>query len=164
MDFAGIKQRIRDSTKKFRAALIVILAGILLMAMPSPGKKPEAPETVPPEIQRPGLSQSLEAILSSVEGAGRVEVLLTEDTGPQNSFVFNEDRGESGSLKRTAVVISDRSQGELGLIRLVTAPRYRGAVVLSQGAQRASVRLAIVQAVASATGLSADKITVLKMK
>jgi hypothetical protein len=39
-----------------------------------------------------------------------------------------------------------------------------GAVIVCQGADKPVVRLAIVEAVADATGLSTDTITVLKMK
>ncbi len=39
----------------------------------------------------------------------------------------------------------------------------QGVVVLSQGAERADIRLKILQAVQSYTGFAADKITVLKM-
>jgi len=41
---------------------------------------------------------------------------------------------------------------------------YRGAVVVCQGGDNASVRLAVVEAVSNATGLTSDRITVLKMK
>ena len=43
-------------------------------------------------------------------------------------------------------------------------PVYKGAVVVCEGADHASVKLNIVQAVSSLTGLGSDKITVLKMK
>ena len=43
-------------------------------------------------------------------------------------------------------------------------PEYRGALVVAQGADNAAIKLAITQAVAGLTGLSSDKITVVKMK
>ena len=53
---------------------------------------------------------------------------------------------------------------QTGLVQQVNPPTYLGAVIVCQGADSASVRLAIVEAVGSVTGLSTDKITVLKMK
>ena len=41
-------------------------------------------------------------------------------------------------------------------------PTYRGALVVCQGGDRADVRLTVTEAVASLTGLSADRITVAK--
>ena len=46
----------------------------------------------------------------------------------------------------------------------VLSPTYLGAVIVCQGGDSPTVKLAIVEAVSNATGLSADKITVLKMK
>jgi stage III sporulation protein AG len=62
------------------------------------------------------------------------------------------------------VIITDAQRAQQGLVKQVNPPVYLGAVVVCQGADRASVRLAIVEAVANATGLGADKISVLKMK
>ena len=41
-------------------------------------------------------------------------------------------------------------------------PTYRGALVVCQGGDRADVKLAVTEAVAALTGLSADRITVAK--
>lgn len=43
-------------------------------------------------------------------------------------------------------------------------PTYQGALVVCDGAERASVRLAVTQAVSSLTGLGSNKIAVVKMK
>ena len=43
-------------------------------------------------------------------------------------------------------------------------PVFRGAVVLCDGADDASVRLSVTQAVSTVCGIGADKVTVLKMK
>ena len=53
---------------------------------------------------------------------------------------------------------------ESGLIRQINPPAYLGAIVVCQGADNNTVRLAIVEAVSRATGLGADKISVLKMR
>lgn len=46
----------------------------------------------------------------------------------------------------------------------MTAPTYQGAIVVCQGADDPGVKLALVQAVASVTGLGTDQITVVKMR
>lgn len=43
-------------------------------------------------------------------------------------------------------------------------PVYQGALIVCSGAGSASVRLAVVDAVADLTGLGADQISVIKMK
>ena len=151
MDFLSIRDRLREGARKYRTVLLVVLAGIFLMAIPE--RRPVPPT---PEKPKTELSQELSALLSSVEGAGRVRVLLTAAGGEET--VYQSD-GDS----RT-VVISDGQRGEQGLVRQVKPPRYRGAVVLSQGAGNAAVRLCLVEAVSKATGLTSDRISVLKMK
>ena len=63
---------------------------------------------------------------------------------------------------QTVIISSNRE--ESGLIQQIHPPIYQGAIILCQGADSAAVRLSIVDAVANVTGLSTDKITVLKMK
>ena len=68
------------------------------------------------------------------------------------------------TTKTDTVTVTDAQRNESGLIRQVNPPVYKGAVIVCQGADNAAVRLAIVDAVGKATGLGADKISVLKMK
>lgn len=113
------------------------------------------------------LQQKLSNLLSQMAGAGRVKVLLTEATGEQ--IFYQEDRdtsagGQSQTTRTDTVIVTDDTHTQEGLIRQVNPPTYLGAVVLCQGADQPSVRLAITEAVANATGLGYHKITVLKMK
>lgn len=113
------------------------------------------------------LQQKLSNLLSQMAGAGRVKVLLTEATGEQ--IFYQEDRdtsagGQSQTTRTDTVIVTDGTHTQDGLIRQVNPPTYLGAVVLCQGADQPSVRLAITEAVANATGLGYHKITVLKMK
>ena len=61
-------------------------------------------------------------------------------------------------------MLTDSHRDQVGLVRQTIPPIYQGAIILCQGADSAAVRLAIIQAVAGATGLTSDRITVLKMK
>ena len=45
----------------------------------------------------------------------------------------------------------------------VDAPTFRGAVVACEGADRAEIRLYVTEAVMAVTGLSSDRICVLKL-
>ena len=96
-----------------------------------------------------------------------MRVLLTEAEGEQTLYQMDEDlqtNGGSESIRQDTVLLTNSEREEVGLVRQIIPPVYQGAVILCQGADSASVRLAIIQAVASATGLTSDKITVLKMK
>ena len=168
MDWLNITGKTMETLKKYRYVLLVLLAGLLLMALPE-GEREEAsqqPEVVIQESSE-GLQEALETILSQLEGAGKVRVLLTESSGEETLYQTDEDRSvasDSSDLRLETVILTDGSRGEAGLIRQINPPTYQGAIVLCQGADSASVRLSIAEAVAAATGLSYDHITVLKMK
>ena len=164
MEFQGLRDKAQEAFHKYRYVLLVVLAGILLMALPESEKNKEVPMTPPAEEENiTDLQSSLSTLLGKLQGAGRVQVLLTEAAGEQVLYERDEERNGDQSRKKTVLVTgSDRKEG--GLVRQVIPPKYQGAVVLCQGADSASIRLAIVEAVSSATGLTSDKITVLKMK
>ena len=130
------------------------LAGLALMVIP--GGEETAEPVVTAAVEE-SLESRLESILSRIDGAGEVKVLLTEERGGE---VFYQTEGEDGKT----VLISGADRSENGLVRTTQPPSYRGAVVVCRGADSAAVRLAVVEAVANATGLGTDRITVLKMK
>lgn len=166
MDWVSVKSRGMEGLKRYKYILVVILAGIFLMALPE--KKTQASQPVQTAApSQPSLQESLSSLLSKIEGAGKVEVLLTEAEGSKTLYQTDEDRSTGETTmehRQKTVLVTNSAREERGLIRQVNPPSYQGAVVLCQGADNASVKLAIVEAVAKATGLTTDKITVLKMK
>jgi len=151
-----------DNLKKYRWGIVVLALGLLLMAIPGQQEEKAAVEPQPPAAQE-SLQESLSQLLSRLEGAGKVQVLLTESVGTET--VYQTDDGLSDdSRKKDTVLITGADRAQTGLVRQINPPQYLGAVVLSQGADSAKVRLSIVEAVKSATGLGSDRITVLKMK
>lgn len=148
--------------KKYGCVLLAALTGILLMTLPEEKKQEQLP--VPVSAENPDdLESSLSVILSQVDGAGEVQVLLTEKEGEQILFQCDEVRTQE-DIRRDTVLISGSDRTEDGLVRQRVPPVYRGAVVLCRGADNAQVRLALAEAVKSVTGLSLDCITILKMK
>lgn len=164
MDWVTLRSRGKELVKKYRYVLLVVLAGLLLMALPD-GKNAKAdPEPAAAETEsRQDLQTDLEEILSQIQGAGMVRVLLTQREGEQTVYQTDEDSASSGVRSET-VLLNGADRSQTGLVQQVNPPTYLGAVIVCQGADSASVRLAIVAAVGSVTGLSTDKITVLKMK
>ena len=162
MEFGEVKQRASRFLQKYQFVVLVLAVGILLMLLPQSGENREEISAAT-EIPVQNLSASLEDILSRIQGAGKVEVLLTEYRGAET--VYQKDSQTSqDSAREDTVVISGSDRLEQGLIRQINPPVYQGALVVCQGGDSASVRLAVVEAVMSVTGLSSNAITVLKMK
>ena len=168
MDWVTNKRTVLDFLKKYRLAIIVLLAGILLLVFPNGEKQEEKSMPVSTEESlQESLQDSLEEILSQISGAGKVSVLLTQAAGKETIYQIDEntsaENGGSSSHRQT-VLISGTGREETGLVRQVKEPTYLGAIIVCQGADNAAVRLAVVEAVRSATGLTTDRISVLKMK
>ena len=150
---------------KYRYPAIILLVGILLMLLPgNKGAKMKEPIVEPvPET----MEERLEQILSTIEGAGEVHVLLTVAQG--ELIVYQTDLDTSSvngkeDVRSQTILITDSQNSENGLVRQVNPPSYLGAVITCTGADNPVVRLAIVGAVSTATGLGADRISVVKMK
>jgi len=151
---------------KYKYVVFILFIGLLLMLMPT-GKPEEEPVIMQENESILTIEQQLAQILSSVEGAGKVQVMLTQSAGEETLFQTNQDHaitGESSSSRADTIIVTDAQRNEAGLIKQVIPPTYLGAIIVCQGADKPSVRLAIVDAVSRATGLGADRISVLKMK
>lgn len=170
MEIKVIRDKLFVWVKKYRYALLVLLGGILLMLIPAGKKETADPLPAVPTQQKPQLeitARNLETVLSQIKGAGKVEVLLTLAAGERTVFQTN-DRSSSDENSKTqefdTVLISDSNRSEEALIAQIVAPEYLGAVIVCQGAEDPSVRLAVSDAVSKATGLGTDRISVVKMK
>lgn len=167
MDRVALGEKAGVFIKKYRYVILVLAAGMVLMSLPTGGSEKSETLTATEPIREETMEARLESILSQIDGAGKVRVLLTQAQGEQ--VIYKEDvdsaTGENtSSYRRETVTISDSDRGENGLVEQVNPPVYLGAVIVCQGGDSPSVRLAIVEAVANVTGLSTDKISVLKMK
>jgi len=165
-----IKAKIRqgaDFLRKNRYVALVLLAGIVLMCLPSGGGK-DTEEVTQPQVQNEeSVEEKLSRILTQVDGAGEVQVFLTVASGEQTIYQTDDSLSHNNDSQNTqtdTVTITDSKRNEQGLIKQVNPPQYQGAIIVCRGAESSAVRLAIVDAVSKVTGLSSDKISVLKMK
>ena len=160
MDMESGKQQFITVIKKYQYVLFVVLLGVFLMMIPQKAKESQ-PTAQTEQTKEPDLQKKLSTILSQISGVGKVEILLTEAIGSDTIYQMDtrQNLGDADT-----VIVMDRNREETGLVKQILPPVYRGAVVVCQGADSASVRLSVVDAVKSVTGLSSDCITVLKMK
>ena len=170
--------------------LLILLGGVLLVIISLPVKgKNEADNTV--ESRDTGeaveyenisdytteLEARLAAILSQVDGAGKVAVLITfKDSG---ETVVKSDIAENtktdgitgdgerlGEKKREEkVVFSKKSDGSLTpYVTKIIYPEISGVLVLAQGASDAGVTVRLTEAVGAVLGIEINKIKVMKME
>ena len=154
--------------RKWRIPLLFGALGVVLLLFP--GGKKEKTETKPAEVQSDcafsleRTQREMEEILSQIEGAGRVQVMLSVSGGEERVYQQDERQSELGSTERSTVFQSAGSSEKTPVVTTVRYPRFLGALVVCDGADSAALRLAMVEAVSGLTGLGSDKITVIKMK
>lgn len=125
------------------------------------------------------LEQDLEDILSKISGTGHVKVLLTYSESSQIVPVSNQkyketqtqENDKSGGTRtieetdKTVEIIYQENNGQKELVtQKVIMPKIEGALILAKGANNASVKTNIIQAVEALTGLATHKIQVLQME
>lgn len=169
MDRMTVKTRVEGFVKKYRYVILILLVGVGLMLIP--GKQEESNQTVQTQkteqITVSDMEAKLENILSGIQGAGRVEVMLTLASGEKTIYQTDTEKttqNDGSSQRADTVIVAGSDRGETGLIAQVDPPLYLGAIILCQGADDPTVKLNIVDAVSKAIGLGADKISVQKMK
>lgn len=153
--------------KKYKYAAMVILIGLVLMMLPRYTNKADSHAApVQAESYLPSAEERLCGILSKIDGAGEVSVMLMESHGEETVYQTDSEQGSKGediSERHTTVTVTDSTRNESGLIKYRIPPQYCGAIIVCQGADDPSVRLAIMDAVSKLTGLGTNHISVLKM-
>ena len=169
MELKRLVKKLSDLFLKYRFVVLVLVIGLVFMVLPT-GSKSEAKSTAQTKEttqQEKPLADRLSELLSKVQGAGRVTVLLTEGEGEQTVYQTDTDistREDDTTERKTTVTVDDAQRNQVGLVQQVNPPRYLGAVVLCEGADDPTVQLSVTEAVSKATGLGTNRISVLKMK
>ena len=160
MDFIAKVKKLLMYINKYRFVIVIVLAGVVLMLIPTGNEEVVTLKKEEIDTEELTLEKQLSLLLSEMDGAGKVQVMLSVATGTNTVY----DKDISGSDRQETVIVTDADRTQNGLIQRVDPPVYLGAIVLCQGADSPGVCLMIVQAVSSITGLGADRISVLKMK
>ena len=154
--------------KKITAIICLGLAGIFMLTMsellPRKSTESEKKETVSDisDSYEADLEKRLTSIVSSINGAGRTQVMVTLASGDENVYAVRE-KSSDRSREREYIVIDDGSS-ESGLLLKVVEPEIRGVAVVCEGADSANVRQEIVSAVSAVLGISSNRISIAKIK
>ena len=169
MELKKLTSKLQGLAGKYRYALLVLVIGLALLLIPGKDTQQKQSEIIssPTPAQQSFTSEALAEILQSIQGAGKVKVLLSTASGEETVYQTDSDTatsGDGGSTRIQTAIVTDSQRSEAGLIRQVNPPGYLGAIVVCEGADNPTVKLAVAQAVAKITGLGTDAICVLKMK
>ena len=150
--------------------LLAVLLGELNLNLPEKESSAETGEVLHTDsFDRAAVQEEMEKILSSIDGTGRLKLMLTVRGGGEYALAQDrsltqkssgEEQKEYVSTEET-VVLGSGSSAEV-VVTGSSFPDYVGALVVCEGGGSATVRLQVTQAVSALTGLSSDRISVIK--
>ena len=157
--FVG-REKLLAFCQKNKWILLTVTLGLLLLCLPVGGKTESPPviaETKEEVFSLEAFEQRLGAILSEMDGAGRVHVLLT--LGSCTETVYATDQIEHSRVRKDenereleeSIVFNAQSGSTAAVERVRIYPKFTGAVVVCDGADKASVKLMVLSAVSAAT-------------
>ncbi|MFQ7794668.1 MAG: SpoIIIAH-like family protein [Evtepia gabavorous] len=132
-----LAQRVKASMGRYRLVWLVILAGLILLLLPTGEKEGEAREETEQTQSAFDLAATearLSQALSKIHGAGEVTVVLTVANGPRQILAENVDRDGSQGEEKTETVVLSRGSGSQETVTVQEIyPRYQGAAGLRRG-------------------------------
>ncbi|HAA89376.1 MAG: Stage III sporulation protein AG [Thermoanaerobacterales bacterium 50_218] len=193
-DFGGFWEQLKDLPflRSPQGWKILLLLGIGIFLMVSAGS---LMENNPPETQSRNsgrgfeqegklskieqeLAQRLEEVLGAVSGAGRVEVIVTLASGPEQVFAQNvskeertvEEKDQVGGIRTTTevtergdLVLLQEGSGkeETPVIIKEARPEIAGVLILAEGAKNPQLKEKLVRAVVTVLAIPPHKVTIL---
>ena len=194
MNLNSLRALFTDKQKPFLTRLILLfclgialLVGSTFLGREEPERQTESmtittglnePDATPADER--SLERRLSEVLSMVDGAGEVEVMLTfshtreivlaEDAIINETSVKEEDSAggsrESHSLSkdtRTILVQSPRGGQEPIILREIV-PKVEGVIIVSEGGDNVFVREALIRATTTVLGVDIHRVQVLQMR
>lgn len=167
----GGRVKALDALKRYKYVALTAALGIVLLLLPGGNEKKQeggAPDAAE-DFDRTALQEEMEEILSSLDGVGHLKLMLTVDGGSAYELARDEAQTQKRSGENTGertqknetVVLGSGASAEVVVTRS-RFPAFIGALVVCEGGDRAEVQLRVTQAVAALTGLSSERITVVK--
>ena len=146
--------------------VLLLIAGLLLLICAAPGVFREEnkdgsstlnqQEAVVTAVSTPTLFPSVEerlkAILSTIDGVGKTEVMICYSSSEEQVPLVNE----KGNLVQTI-------RGEETYIKKINAPEIEGIMIVAEGAKKSEVMQYISDAAEALFGIPKHKIIVLPM-
>ncbi len=161
---------------------ILLVMGLIGIAMLTVGDLfPENNNEIPAEISvmefRENMEKELESILTMVNGAGKVKVMITLESGKENIYAWQEktstdektgaySSSASGNRRETyenEIVMVSTGNDKTALIEKTMEPVVQGVVVVCEGADEIKVVSDITNAVSVALNVTSNRICVIKM-
>lgn len=170
-------------------AVILIITIIIINMILGDGKKKTSKDQVNSSSKQlatktndsedSSLEEKLKNILQKIQGVGKVEVFVNYSESSETVAMYNENSKVSSTeetdtsggkrvIEQTDtqkdIVYKEEGGEKTPITQKIIQPKIEGAIITAQGANNATVKANIVQAVEAATGLATHKIQVFEME
>lgn len=115
------------------------------------------------------IESKLVEVLSKVDGAGNVSVMVTVDGSPELIYANEQDKTSSSNSSGTTTsstysspIIIDVNGSSSALVMTEVLPAVKGVIVVSSGAGNVATKLNLLNAVSTLLDISTEQVTVLK--
>lgn len=115
------------------------------------------------------LENKLEQIVSSIDGAGDVKVMVTLSETTEYVYATNNDDsrkindGSENTDNNKDYVIIENNNNDTGLLIKTIEPKIRGVAIVCEGGSEVAVRQQIYSAVSAVLNISTSRISISKL-
>lgn len=142
--------------------ILIVLVCVLFLSNSGVFSLLQTTTTLSQENYETIMEQKLENLISEIDGAGAVSVVLSVDGTTLKEYLKNsQTKTENGVtyLEETTVLIN----GKPYLVK-ENYPKVIGVVIVCQGAENVKVKMAITEVITTVLSVSSENIRILKKK
>lgn len=167
---------------KNKISIIIVAAGIIGIVLiflsdiihVSPSSKQNTSSQDSSGNYETKISKRLESIIGQINGVGRVQVMVTIESGVEN--IYEKDKKESSqsqggansqtqvSIESSHVILNGSSGNQQALLTKQIQPVIQGVVVVCDGGADPDVQEAVTDTVSTALGIATNHISISRMK
>lgn len=172
----NIKTLLDKIPKSSRKLILLIAAGIVAVLLiaasefgekDKPSKITEAEDSQLDSVYEKELEKRLEEIVSQIDMVGRVSVMVKTASGEKNEYAVNDsvNYGVQGDRKtENEYVIVKEQNSQSGMLIKRDYPEIQGVMIVCEGGDISKVKNEVTNAVCALLGISANNVSVTKMK
>lgn len=143
---------------KIEYLLILVFAVVLLIIFTGGSSNDEVKQASTIDSYVEALEKKLSLALSKIDGAGKVSVVISVESGMQ-TVLATEKTTENGVTREEPFTVGGKT-----VVIKETYPEITGVLIVAKGANNLSTKVAIINATAALLDIASDKIQVLPMK
>lgn len=176
--WSSLESLMKDNKKRrlFLICGLGLIAVIFLSGLfPEKEENPtlETGDAITMEEYGKKLEEEVEKLISQIEGAGSVRVMLTLENGSETVYQSDrreeseensreEERDSRRDLQETVVMIEGENGRKQALIKTERPPSVQGVVVLCDGAEDVLVQKRVTEAITTAFSISSARVAVVQ--